>query len=213
LCAFLLTYFVNADKIPLEPSLTYNEEKLLLDLKIGSEAAFTQLYHRYSASLYYNMLALVKDESVAEELVQDVFSKIWRRRETIRVDKSFAAYLFVAGRNRVYDFFQQLKNEHELYARIKAAATEQYSHIEETLFARENAQLLQKAIDTLPPQRRRAFELCKMQGLTYRQASENMGVSLSTLKDHIAHAYETIRVYISKNREVAIGLLFFLPVT
>lgn len=193
----------------MDTPLTDNEEKLLEALRNGSEEAFTQLYHRYSARLYYNILALVKDKLVAEELVQDVFSKIWRRKDSIHVDKSFSAYLFVAGRNRVYDFFQHLKKEHELYASIKAAASENYSHIEEALFARENAELLQRAIATLPPQRRRAFELCKMEGLTYRQASEEMGVSLSTLKDHIANAFETIRVYISKNREVAITLLFF----
>jgi RNA polymerase sigma-70 factor (family 1) len=188
---------------------TYNENKLLEDLRNGSEAAFTQLYHKYSVRLYYNILALVKDELTAEELVQDVFSRIWRRRETITVDKSFAAYLFVAGRNRVYDFFQQLKKEHDLYARIKSTASLHYSHIEEAVFAKENHELLQKALATLPPQRRLAFELCKIQGLTYRQASHEMGVSLSTLKDHMAHAYDAIRTYISTNREVAVSLIFF----
>ena len=192
----------------MEASPTYNEEKLLEDLRAGSEAAFTQLYRRYSVRLYYNILALVKNESAAEELVQEVFSKIWRRRESIRVEKSFAAYLFIAGRNRVYDFFRQLEKDQELYSRIRAVAAQHYSHIEEAVFARENAELLQKAIATLPPQRRRAFELCKMQGLSYRQASEEMGVSLSTLKDHMANAFEAIRSYISKNREVAISIIF-----
>lgn len=190
------------------PSL-HNEKKILEALRAGDQAAFTQLYRQYSVRLYYNILALVKNESIAEELVQDVFARIWRKREQIRVEKTFAAYLFVAGRNSVYDFFQKLERDHELYARIRATASEQYNHIEEALFARENADLLHKAIASLPPQRRRAFELCKMEGLSYRQASEEMGVSLSTLKDHMTSAFESIRLYVSKNREVALGVMVF----
>jgi RNA polymerase sigma-70 factor (ECF subfamily) len=193
----------------LETPAPYNENKLLEELRAGNQAAFTQLYHRHSVRLYYNILALVKDELIAEELLQEVFSRIWRRREHIRIEKGFAAYLTVACRNRVFDFFQQLQKEHALYSRIKAVAAIHYSHIEEALLAKENGELLQKALDSLPPQRRRAFELCKLRGLSYREASEEMGISLSTLKDHMTNAFEAIRAYILKNREVAICLLMF----
>lgn len=163
----------------------------------------------YSERLYYNILSLVKDRSTAEELVQDIFSKIWKQRATISIEKSFASYLFAVSRNRVFDFFKQLRRNHALYARIRAVSSENYTHIEEAILARENQHLLQRAIDTLPPQRRRAFELCKIQGLTYRQASEIMGVSMSTVKDHMASALDAIRTFISKNSEVAACLLFF----
>ena len=194
----------------MDSSHSHIEKQLLDELRAGSEAAFTQLYRMYSVRLYYNILALVKDENVAEELVQDVFSKIWRKRERISVEKTFAAYLFITGRNRVYDFFQQLTRDHKLYSRVKQLAVEHYSPIEEALSARENAELLYKAIASLPPQRRRAFELCKIEGRSYRQASEIMGVSLSTLKDHMSNALEAIRTYISRNKEVAMALFFFL---
>ena len=191
----------------MEGSSPDSENQLLADLRAGKEAAFTELYRQYSARLYYNILALVKDDNTAEELVQDIFSKIWRKRKNISVEKSFASYLFVTGRNRVYDFFKQVTRDYELYSRIKSIAAEHYCHVEEGLFDRENAELLQKAIASLTPQRRRAFELCKLEGLSYRQASEKMGVSLSTLKDHMANALEAIRLYISKHRDVAVGIL------
>ena len=187
----------------------HNENQLVRDLQLGSEAAFTALYRHYSIPLYYNILSLVKDENTAEELVQEVFTKIWRQHSSITIEKNFAAYLFVTARNRVFDFFRQLTKEQALYAKIKSLASEQYDQIEQTLFARENADLLNKAIATLPPQRRRAFELCKIEGLTYREASEKMGVSLSTLKDHMIYALDAIRSYISKNMEIAGALLFY----
>ncbi len=187
----------------------YNEKELLAALRQGDQSAFTRLYQHHSLALYYNILSLVKDEHSAEELVQDVFFKIWKMRSSMDIEKNFKAYLFVTGRNRVFDFFRQVTRDHELYARVKAIASENYEHIEQSLFARENADLLRKAIATLPPQRRRAFELCKIEGLSYRQASEEMGVSLSTLKDHMVNALNTIRLYVSKNIEVA-GILVFL---
>lgn len=171
----------------------YNEQELLQELQQGNADAFTCLYKHYSVPLYYNILSLVKDENTAEELVQDVFLKIWRRKSTINITKSFSGYLFVTARNQVYDFFQQLSRDQELRSRIISFASEAYDHIEQSIFAKENADLLRKAIDTLPPQRRRAFELCKLEGLSYRQASEEMGISLSTIKDHMVNALETIR--------------------
>ena len=191
-------------------SLPYDEEELLAHLQAGSSEAFTQLYGQYSEQLYYNILALVKDELVAEELLQDIFVRIWHRREKIQVEKSLAAYLFRMSRNRVYDFFKGLKREQELYARVKYIATEEYTHIEEAILSKENADLLQKAIDTLSPKRKQAFRLCKMEGLSYKEASEQMGISISTLKDHMAKAREAIREYILKNGEITVGILFMV---
>jgi RNA polymerase sigma-70 factor (family 1) len=192
----------------LEQNSTY-ENQLLQQLKGGSPGAFTTLYKMYSEPLYYNILSLVKDRNIAEELVQDIFSKIWKQRANISIEKSFASYLFTASRNRVFDFFRQLRRNHELYDRIRAIASENYSHIEEAFFNRENQHLLQRAIETLPPQRRRAFELCKIEGLTYRQAGEVMGISMSTVKEHMVTALASIRTFISKNSEVAACLIIF----
>ncbi|OJY95445.1 MAG: hypothetical protein BGP13_13760 [Sphingobacteriales bacterium 40-81] len=189
-------------------TVPYNEGELLQALRQGSEHAFTILYKHYSVPLYYNILSLVKDECTAEELVQDVFSKIWKQKASINIEKSFSGYLFVTARNRVYDFFQQVNRDKVLHAKIMTMASEGYDHIEQALFAKENADLLRKAIDTLPPQRRRAFELCKLEGLTYRQASEEMGISLSTIKDHMVNAFDAIRLYISGHVGVA-GMLAF----
>lgn len=191
------------------PELPFDEKALLVQLQAGSPAAFTQLYRAYAEPLYYNILLLVKDGLTAEELVQDIFSRIWQKRETLPVDSNFGSYLFAASRNRVCDFFRKLDRDHELYARIKAAASYEYTYIEEALLARENAGILQKAIESLPRQRRRAFELCKMEGLSYKEASEKMGVSLSTLKDHMANAREAIRLYVSNHYGVAIGIAIY----
>jgi len=188
-----------------DANIPFDEKALLLQLQAGSAHAFTQLYQAYAERLYYNILSLVKDGSTAEELVQDIFARIWQKRETAQID-NFGAYLFTTSRNRVYDFFRKLDRDHHLYASIKAAASYEYSYIEESLLNRENVDILQKAIKSLPLQRRRAFELCKLEGRSYKEASEIMGISLSTLKDHMANAREAIRLYVSNHYAIAIGI-------
>ncbi|MGN6532518.1 MAG: RNA polymerase sigma factor [Ginsengibacter sp.] len=194
----------------MENSIKYQEQQLLSQLREGSTEAFTQLYNEYSERLYYNILALVKDELIAEELLQDIFVQIWKKKENILIEKNIAGYLFRVSRNRVYDFFKALNSEQALYNRIRSFATDQYLHIEEAIFSRENADLLQKAIKTLSPKRRQAFQLCKLDGCSYKEASELMGISISTLKDHMAKAREAIREYISNNGEIIVGICLFM---
>ncbi|MEJ7679292.1 MAG: sigma-70 family RNA polymerase sigma factor [Segetibacter sp.] len=77
--------------------------------------------------------------------------------------------------------------------------TNQYSDIEEVLFNKENAGILQKAINSLPPQRRRIFKLCKIDGQSYDQVSEQLKISTSTISDHIVKANHCIRNYLWEN--------------
>lgn len=178
-------------------------------LKEGHQEAFTQLYHLYSERIYCNLLKLLKSEQVAQEILQDIFIILWEKRDTIDIQTSFRSYLFRIGENKVIDFYRKARRDQSLYAYIKAAATEHYTHIEEALLNRENAELLQKAVNSLPPQRKQVFELCKLQGKSYQEVSEELGISTSTINDHIVKATRTIRQYIYSNREIHTALLLF----
>lgn len=190
------------------PYKSHSEKSLILQLKGGCTVAFTELYHQYSERLYYNILALVKDNDTAEELVQDIFARIWHKREQLDIEHSFGGYLFTSGRNRVYDFFATATRNHQLYERIRCTASEAYSHIEEALLSRENASILQKAIASLSPQRRRVFELCKLEGCSYKEVSELLSVSMATVKEHMTQARNTLRKYLEEHEEVIVGLAF-----
>lgn len=177
---------------------------------IEGEAAFSQLYSRYSERIYHNILRMVKDETTAEEILQDIFLQVWQKRNSIQIEKAFSGWLFTISRNRVQDFFRKIKRDEKLYTRLKSVAIEHYTHIEEAIFQKENAKLLKDVIDILPPQRRKVFELCKLDGLSYKEASEKMGVSLSTIMDHMAKARQTIREYIINNKHLCVSLCIYL---
>jgi RNA polymerase sigma-70 factor (family 1) len=156
-----------------------------------------------------NLLKLVKHPETAEEILQDIFIQVWEKRTTIEIHTSIRAYLFRIGENKVYDFYRKVKRDKVLYAHVKAAASEQYTHIEETLLFRENEQLLHAAVAALPPQRRQVFELCKLQGKTYEQVGAQLGISTSTINDHIVKATRSVRQYFYSHDNTAGAVLLF----
>ena len=100
-----------------------------------------------------------------------------------------------------------------MQARLLTVATEHYEHIEEMLLRKENNHLLQKAIDSLSPQRQLVFRLCKLEGKSYDEVSQQLGISTSTISDHIVKANKTIREYLFEHLDLSLILfgLLLLP--
>ncbi len=188
----------------------YNENELLFQLKKGEKSAFIQLYQLYSERLYLKILKLVKSETVAEELLQDIFLNLWERRESIDIHQSFRSYLFRIGENKACDFFRKLKKDRQLYNHIKSEAIVEYKHVEETLLTREKVYFLQKAIDTLPPQRKMVFHLYKIEGKSYKEISSMLGISTSTINDHVVKAMRSIRKFLQSHPESGFCIYIFM---
>lgn len=190
----------------------YDEKKLLFELRNGSKQAFEKIYKLYSTRLYGNLLKLVKSEVEAQEILQEVFIKIWDSRQTLDIDKSFRSWLFKIAENKVYDFFRKAARDKKKEARLLAIASSEYSPIEELLLNKEKTVILQKAIEALPPQRQQIFRLCKLEGKSYKEVSELLGISVSTISDHIVKATKTVRDYFESNEQalVVFPILFFL---
>jgi RNA polymerase sigma-70 factor (family 1) len=196
----------------LSTSFPYAETALLEQLQVGSADAFTQLYNNYSVQMYANIFKMVKDEQIAEEIVQDIFTRIWQKRDTLRFEQDFAAYLYRMGQNLVHDFYRKLQRDRSLYEKFKALAIEHYTHIEEALHYRESEALLQKALETLSPQQKKVYQLCKMDGRSYKEAGEELGISALTVKEHLVKANLSIRNYLNANFDTALGLLLLVMI-
>jgi len=184
----------------------YDEKELLLQLLQGSEQAFERVYKIYSARLYGNLLKLVKSESEAQEILQDVFLKVWDNRQNIDIEKSFRSWLFKIAENKVYDFFRKVARDKKKKAQLLTIASSEYAPVEELLLTDENAAILQKAIESLPPQRQQVFRLCKLDGKSYKEVSELLGISVSTISDHIVKATKAIRSYFEDNAQAFLAL-------
>lgn len=187
---------------------------LLEQLRQGDERAFNTLYKVYFKPLYRKVFSVIKDEMIADELIQDLFLKVWQKRKEINPKHSFQAYLYTIANNLIFDYFRKIAKDKRLYARLLVNATDFYMHSDELLESKESRQLLMKAIDQLSPQRKLVFTRCKLEGKSYEEASMELGISVATVNSHMTHSLKTVREYMLKNYDAAmIGVLFCFAIT
>lgn len=184
------------------------DEKVLLGrLAEGDAPAFTALYEKYSLKLYANIFRLVKSEDTAKEILQELFLKIWELRAQIDPEKSFKSFLYKIAGNLVYDHFRKVSRDKRLSDNLLYLLEEEYSHSEESVIYNESLELLNMAINRLPEMRRRVYVLGKMEGKTYEEISAQLGISHSTISDHIVKANRFIKTYLTSRTDVTLSLI------
>ncbi len=171
------------------------EKELLSQVREGDVRAFERIYKSYSPRLYGSIFRIVKSVSVTEELLQDVFQRVWEHRKTIDVNLSFKSYLFTIARNLVYDYFNKASRQKLMERYLQAKEMNSSDAFRNQLEEKESEQLLEKAIHQLPPQRRLVYTLCKIEGRSYDDVSRALGISVSTISDHMVKAAKSIKAY------------------
>jgi RNA polymerase sigma-70 factor (ECF subfamily) len=184
----------------------YSDRELTALLKDGDHGAFSALYGLYSERIYGRLLSLLKDQDMADELIQDLFLKVWEKRDGLNPEQSFKSYLYKVAENLVYDHFRKLARDKKLQERFRAITTELYSHTEEDLLNKENRMIIDKAVAMLPPQRKAVFTLCKLEGKSYEETGEILGISASTVSNHLVKATKLVREQILKSGDVGIAM-------
>ena len=186
------------------------ERDLLMALRQGDERAFEKIYQLYSLRLFGKLMNLVKSEAQAKDILQEVFLKLWEHRQSIDLEKSFRSYLFKITENKVYDFFRQAARDKIKEQQLVHSSTIDYSFIEYCKTSKDHLQTLTKAIDELPPQRKQIFSLCKLEGKSYKEVSDLLNISVSTISDHIVKGTKSIRKYFEKYKASMVAMLLIL---
>ena len=174
-----------------------SESELVARLKQGDEKAFELLYHQYKYLIAPNLLRLVKSESVAEDLLHDLFLKIWQNRGQLDPEQSLRAYLFRIAHNMVIDFFRKAARNKSYQEHLVINANLSYSHIEEMMDDRQKQAFLHQALETLSPQSRLVFKLCKLEGKSYDEISQLLKISPNTVSNHLVKATKHIRLHLA----------------
>jgi RNA polymerase sigma factor (sigma-70 family) len=189
-----------------------DEKSLLLQLKNGDERAFEILYNNYKFRIAGNLFKLLKSDDLVKEMLQELFFKIWEVRTQIDPEKSFKSYLFRIAENLVHDYFRKVAKDKRLLTKIVASSSELYLHVEEDMLSKEDAQKLQKAINLMPPQRKMVFTLCKLEGKSYKEVEEIMGINAKTISSHMLQANRFLKTYFRDSPtltiSIVLGILF-----
>ncbi|RQP19580.1 MAG: sigma-70 family RNA polymerase sigma factor, partial [Parapedobacter sp.] len=147
------------------------EKAVLSQLRDGSYEAFEYIYHRYKVRLAASMLRLLKSTDLVDDLLQELFVRLWEHRESINPEQPIKAYLFRIAENLVYDTFRRLSKDRRLQDQLFHAMEEIGADIEKQFFMQEDRQAIEAVIAMLPPKRRQVFTLCKLESKSYEEVS------------------------------------------
>jgi RNA polymerase sigma-70 factor (ECF subfamily) len=171
---------------------TYSDPQLVDLLKQSDQKAFTELYERYWKPLFYKAGKKLKDLSEAENIVQEIFLDLWRRRNVIEIAGELSHYLAVALKYRIINFQsakynQTLRIDDISEEHLKAGKT-----TEEYLAASELNRKMAALVDRLPAKCKLAFQL-REEGLSQKEFAGQMGISENTVETHIGRALKSLR--------------------
>ena len=185
----------------------HNEKALLSQIKQGDENAFRIVFDHYRDAIYSFALKVVQHEVIAEEIVQDVFVKIWTNRNGLSAIRNFADFLFIITRNHTLNSLRRLAKEKKL----TIAATNEFSieaiSAEAAILQRDYDRVLQQAIDRLPPQQKLVFTLSRLHGLSREEIAAQLNISAGTVKAHMKQAIRSIRVYFKNYNNAILSLI------
>lgn len=170
----------------------------------GSKLAFECLYRLHSKALLANIRNLVKDNEVADEILQDVYLKIWESRSSIDLEKSYKGFLYTIARNMVYDYLRKLALDQRRRQVLISQALEVYTHVEEQLICKEHEQLLGKALGQLSLQCRKVYTLSKFEGKSHQEISQLLNISLATVNNHMVKSNRQVRAFFLENSEFSL---------
>lgn len=160
---------------------------------------FNELFRGHEHKLYAFAIKVLRSDAQAKDIVQEVFLKLWTIRAQLHEIENMDAFLYRLTENKVYDHLRAAasreKTRQELWQRIHLTNDEDITPLEE----KEYHQLIQSAIEQLPPQRKMIYLLSKEEGMKQRQIAEELQISPHTVRNHLAEAFRSIRNYMKKN--------------
>jgi RNA polymerase sigma-70 factor (ECF subfamily) len=183
------------------------EQKLIALLQKGSMAAFEGLFEQYSQKLYRFSFSYLKSESEAEDVVQEVFLKIWENRSSLKTETSFQSYLFTIAFNSIRKSFNKKARQNQFHADLLDFLSVDNLSLETHPDYEALLSKLELLIDQMPERRKEIFLKRKKEGMSVRNIAETMNISPKTVENQITEAMNYLKKEFGKDQ--ISGLLFF----
>ncbi|MCC5932367.1 MAG: RNA polymerase sigma-70 factor [Cyclobacteriaceae bacterium] len=194
----------------MRPFKEYSDKDLILMLKSHkAESAFDELYIRYFPRLMSFARTFIYNKQEAEESVQEIFLKIWERKDQIDENRNFKSYLFQSVKHHLYSVLRKKVNEFD----IDDLTEEQLAVFDDTnleAMAEDMEKLAGELIDKLPETQKKVFLLSRLEGRSNDEISLMLNISKRTVEHHIYLALRSLKMHVKSNLKGHTGLLFLL---
>ncbi len=192
----------------------HSEVELVSLLKTGHEPALAEIFRRYEAKLYVYALRFSKDRELTEEILQDVFVSLWEYREEINIEIPVSALLYKIIKNKLLNAIRQetrmqsRRKEYSTFMEISRDLTEEH------VLLNDYHEMIDRAINSLPRQRRSIFRMNHEEGKSYDQIADALGISKNTVRKQMVKSIKYVRDFLKINLKLnvnaIVGFFYFL---
>lgn len=188
-------------------SIHPDEAQWVQGLIAGDAEAFRNLYTVYQQKVYAFAFRLTKSPDSARDIVQEVFIKLWEKRDQVRPDLSFPAYIKKITQNHTLNFLRNMARNSALQEKVKSNLQILRNTEPESLLEKELLKAYREAVDQLPERQREVYILSREEELSYEQIARQLNISPNTVRNQMVDALKHIRDHVSKNTDLTALIL------
>lgn len=172
----------------------FTDQQLVDHLRSGDHAAYTELYRRYFKLLFKHAFVRLKNEDASKDLIQELFTHLWYKHESLQPDRNISNYLYTAVRNRIFDLISRENIESKYIAQLPQNIDTAECITDHMVRESQLRQLINKEIQGLPPKMREVFELSRNENLSHKEIAERLNLNEQSVRSHIKNALRILRV-------------------
>jgi RNA polymerase sigma-70 factor (ECF subfamily) len=174
-----------------------DDRQLVSRLKVGDKKAFEEIFRKYREKIYYFAIRYYNSAEDAENVIQDVFIKLWDEREGVKEELSLNNYIYTIAKNHLFNIQRKKINE-KAYRSYIVDHLVQTPNLENELIYADLKVKIDKIIEELPAQRKKVFILSNFEGFTNKELASQLNLSVRTIEVHKSLALQTIRKALKK---------------
>jgi len=175
-----------------------DERQLVIQLKDGNQASFQKLYIKYASKLFSFSRKYLSSQDDAEEIVQEVFIRIWEKKDNIDENQSFSSYVIQAAKHRIFNGFRKKVNEQAYLDFLIHTDESSRNYTELDVEYHEIKSKAEDAIKSMPPRRQEIFRLSREAGLKNKEIAEKLEISIKTVENQMGQALKYLRAELSE---------------
>jgi RNA polymerase sigma-70 factor (ECF subfamily) len=187
-----------------------DERQLFARMAGGDEDAFAKIFHHYNKSLFPFLISKVKSRELAEEMVQDVFLKLWDKRNSLHEIDNYRSYIFMMGVNLAYSHFKRAALETRVQKQLWDAIEAERTTTEEMVDFNETQSLVNQAVDRLPPAQRKIYLLSRQKGLSHEEIAQELNISKRTVSNQVTSALQFIKEYLQSKGGTSVAVVMIV---
>ena len=185
------------------------DQNLVEELKKGSYFAFNNLFAKYGKPLFGFIYSILKNVEDSKEIVQDVFVKVWERRQSLNEYSSFKSFLFSIAYHQVISEFRKNASKDKYIEYIDLKSPESPNTPDLEVEYRMLYEKIDQIVDAMPPQRKTIFKLSRYEGLSHSEIAARLNLSIKTVENHLGLSLKTLRAELDDY--LLIALLLAIP--